>query len=139
MPRFRSEPSRQVDLDVKSEQYNSMENSWAQFLSELKFNSEGLIVAIAQDYSSKKVLMQAWMNEAALIKTLETGKVTYYSRSRGQLWTKGESSGNWQKLVKIESDCDQDSLLITVEQHGPACHTNKETCFQAGTNAEIPK
>lgn len=109
-----------------------MEQVINDFLESLNFNSDGLIVVIAQDELTKAVLMQAWMNKEAILQTLETGKVTYFSRSRNSLWTKGETSGNWQQLVKLQADCDSDSLLITVQQHGPACHTASETCFLAG-------
>lgn len=109
-----------------------MDEKATHFIKNLKFNDEGLIVAIAQDFESKNVLMQAWMNQEAIEKTLETGLVTYFSRSRNTLWTKGESSGHDQQLVKIQSDCDGDSLLVTVKQKGPACHTDAATCFLAG-------
>ena len=110
----------------------TMEQNAAGFINNLKFNQDGLIVAIAQDLDSKDVLMQAWMNQEAILKTIETGQVTYFSRSRNALWTKGEASGNSQTFVKIQSDCDGDSLLITVKQKGPACHTDAATCFKAG-------
>lgn len=110
-----------------------MERVLSDFLDNLNFNPEGLIAAIAQDELSKSVLMQAWMNKESISKSFETGRVTYFSRSRNSLWTKGETSGNWQELVKIQSDCDGDSLLITVRQHGPACHTNAISCFLAGS------
>ena len=88
-----------------------------------------LIAAIAQDASNGEVLMLAWMNEAALTKTLQTGNVTYWSRSRNELWTKGESSGNLQKLISMSYDCDGDALLLQVEQVGAACHTGERSCF----------
>ena len=88
-----------------------------------------LVAAIAQDNSNGEILMVAWMNEAALIKTLETGRVTYWSRSRNELWTKGETSGNTQKLVSARYDCDGDALLLQVEQVGAACHTGERSCF----------
>ncbi len=113
-----------------------MESSLNEFLSTLKFNTDGLIVAIAQDESSKKVLMQAWMNKDSIIKTIQTKKVTYFSRSRNQLWIKGETSGNGQELIRISADCDGDSLLLTVKQSGPACHTEQESCFDAGSAIE---
>ncbi|MGB7271430.1 MAG: phosphoribosyl-AMP cyclohydrolase [Albidovulum sp.] len=95
----------------------------------LKFDAKGLIPAIAQDAASGDVLMMAWMNAASLQKTLETGHVTYWSRSRGALWAKGESSGHVQRLVEMRIDCDRDCLLLIVDQTGPACHTNRPTCF----------
>jgi phosphoribosyl-AMP cyclohydrolase len=88
-----------------------------------------LIAAIAQDVNSKEVLMLAWMNEAALTLTLQTGRVTYWSRSRKDLWIKGESSGHVQELKSISYDCDGDALLLQVVQTGAACHTGERSCF----------
>lgn len=93
------------------------------------FAQGALVAAIAQDVNNGEVLMIAWMNEAALTKTLETGNVTYWSRSRNQLWTKGETSGHLQKLISISYDCDGDALLLQVEQIGAACHTGERSCF----------
>ena len=87
------------------------------------------MAAIAQDSANGQVLMMAWMNQEALTKTLQTGQVTYWSRSRNQLWTKGESSGHLQKLVSISYDCDGDAILLQVEQVGAACHTGERSCF----------
>jgi phosphoribosyl-AMP cyclohydrolase len=95
----------------------------------LTFNEAGLIPAIAQQVDSGEVLMMAWMNAEAVTRTLQTGKVTYWSRSRQSFWIKGESSGHTQKLVSLAVDCDRDCLLVTVDQHGPACHTNRRSCF----------
>ena len=96
----------------------------------LKFNEAGLIPAIAQDESSGEVLMMAWMNAQAIARTLETGRVTYWSRSRRSYWVKGESSGHVQELVDFRVDCDRDCLLVVlVRQTGPACHTNRRSCF----------
>ncbi len=95
----------------------------------LAYDARGLIPAIAQDHSTGEVLMMAWMNVASLTETLETGRVTYWSRSRGQLWRKGESSGHVQRLVELRIDCDRDCLLLLVDQTGPACHTNRRSCF----------
>jgi phosphoribosyl-AMP cyclohydrolase len=89
----------------------------------------GLIAAVAQDVESHEVLMLAWMNEAALIQTIQTKRVTYFSRSRNKLWVKGETSGNYQELISLDFDCDGDALLIQVRQHGPACHTGNFSCF----------
>ncbi|MDX1743037.1 MAG: phosphoribosyl-AMP cyclohydrolase [Ruegeria sp.] len=97
--------------------------------SSLKYNEAGLIPAIAQDESSGEVLMMAWMNAQAVEKTLETGRVTYWSRSRQSFWIKGETSGHVQELVDFRHDCDRDCLLVLVRQSGPACHTNRRTCF----------
>ena len=93
------------------------------------FNADGLIAAIAQDMDSGEVLMLAWMNADALKKTIETGRATYWSRSRGALWTKGESSGHTQEVADILVDCDQDAILLKVRQTGAACHTNRPSCF----------
>jgi phosphoribosyl-AMP cyclohydrolase len=98
-------------------------------LTELRFDSQGLIPAIAQDYKGGAVLMLAWMNAEALRVTLDSGWVCYWSRSRRSLWRKGESSGHRQRLVELRYDCDGDSLLLLVEQQGPACHTNRPSCF----------
>ncbi len=98
-------------------------------LTTLKYDERGLIVATAQDYATKDVLMTAYMNAESLAKTLETGFVHYYSRSRQQLWQKGETSGHFQRVKNILYDCDGDALLILVEQTGAACHTGNRTCF----------
>ena len=95
----------------------------------LKFDDRGLIPVIAQDHQSLEVLMLAWMNAEAVAKTLKSGKVTYWSRSRSAFWVKGETSGHTQKLIDLRYDCDQDSLLALVDQTGPACHTNRRSCF----------
>lgn len=95
----------------------------------LIFNQAGLIPVIAQDAASHEVLMMAWMNAEAIARTLETGRVTYWSRSRQSFWVKGESSGHVQKLVDFRVDCDRDCLLVLVDQTGPACHTNRRSCF----------
>lgn len=110
-------------------------------LSTLKFNEAGLIPAIAQDESTQEVLMMAWMNADAVRKTLETRRVTYWSRSRQAFWVKGESSGHVQELADFRVDCDRDCLLVLVRQTGPACHTNRRSCFYTavrdGTEAEL--
>lgn len=97
--------------------------------STLVFNDQGLIPAIAQDEATGEVLMMAWMNAEAVLKTLETRRVTYWSRSRKSFWVKGESSGHLQELVDFRVDCDRDCLLLIVRQTGPACHTNRRSCF----------
>ena len=103
-------------------------------LSEIKFNSEGLVPVITQSYYTGKVLMQAYANKEAIEKTIETGYATYYSRSRQELWVKGETSGNKQKIVKIKIDCDGDSILYLVKDYGVACHTGEESCFYRDIN-----
>ena len=95
----------------------------------LRFDEKGLIPCIAQDSVSGEVLMVAWMNAEAVARTIETRKVTYWSRSRQSFWVKGETSGHTQMLVELRMDCDQDCLLALVEQEGPACHTNRRSCF----------
>ena len=89
----------------------------------------GLVPAIIQDAETKNVLLLGYMNREALDKTLETKKVTFWSRSRNQLWTKGETSGNFLDLIDIKSDCDNDTLLVKVHPHGPTCHTGTDTCW----------
>ncbi|MCY4039778.1 MAG: phosphoribosyl-AMP cyclohydrolase [Gammaproteobacteria bacterium] len=98
-------------------------------LSEIKFNADGLVPAIAQAADSGKVLMLAWMNIDALRETIQSGRVCYFSRSRNALWRKGETSGHTQLLVSLRIDCDGDTILLEVEQAGPACHTNRPSCF----------
>lgn len=95
----------------------------------VRFDERGLVPAIAQDVESGEVLMLAWMNRAALARTLQTGRVTYWSRSRQELWVKGATSGHVQELVELRVDCDRDCLLALVRQTGPACHTGKRSCF----------
>ena len=107
----------------------------------LKYNSDGLIPAIAQDAQNGDVLMMAWMNAEAIQKTLETKKVTYWSRSRQALWVTGETSGHVQELVDFRIDCDRDCILVLINQTGPACHTNRRSCFYTsildGTEQEL--
>jgi phosphoribosyl-AMP cyclohydrolase len=95
----------------------------------LKYDAQGLIPAIAQEAETGEVLMMAWMNAEAVARTLATERVTYWSRSRAAFWVKGESSGHVQELVEIRIDCDRDCLLLQVRQTGPACHTNRRSCF----------
>lgn len=95
----------------------------------LAFNTDGLIPAIVQDVEDGTVLMMAWMNREALEKTLETRIMHYWSRSRGKLWRKGETSGHEQEVIELTADCDQDTLLARVRQKGVACHTGRRSCF----------
>ncbi|MGQ0465938.1 MAG: phosphoribosyl-AMP cyclohydrolase [Sporichthyaceae bacterium] len=97
----------------------------------LKRDSSGLVAAIAQQWDTGEVLMLGWMDDEALHRTLSTGRVTYFSRSRQEYWTKGETSGNRQWVRSVALDCDGDALLIRVHQEGPACHTGTRTCFDA--------
>lgn len=101
----------------------------AEVLVAIPWNENGLIAAIAQQHDSGEVLMLAWINRAALEETLNTGQVCYWSRSRQQLWRKGETSGHRQRLIEARLDCDGDVILLRVEQQGPACHTGRPNCF----------
>ena len=107
----------------------------------LKYDANGLIPCIAQDHQSGDVLMMAWMNADSIARTLASGNVTYWSRSRQAFWAKGETSGHVQRLVELRLDCDRDCLLVQVTQEGPACHTNRRSCFytavQHGKEVEI--
>ena len=109
--------------------------------STLKLSPDGLIPAIAQQHDTGEVLMLAWMNPASIARTLEEGRVVYWSRSRGAFWRKGDSSGHVQRLVEMRIDCDRDCLLLLVDQTGPACHTGRRSCFftavRDGAEAEI--
>ena len=98
-------------------------------IKKLKFGADGLIPAVVVDAVDKRVLTLAYMNEESLRITMEKGLTCFYSRSRGQLWLKGETSGNYQHVVSITADCDLDALVITVERDGPACHTGSDSCF----------
>ncbi|MEE4188488.1 MAG: phosphoribosyl-AMP cyclohydrolase [Roseobacter sp.] len=107
----------------------------------LSYNEAGLLPAIAQDAVTGEVLMLAWMNAQSITRTLETGRVTYWSRSRQAYWIKGETSGHTQELVEMRLDCDRDCLLVVVRQTGPACHTGRRSCFytavQNGSEVEL--
>lgn len=101
-----------------------------EWLERVAWNEQGLVPAIAQSVETQRVLTLAWMNRESLAATLESGLATYWSRSRGKLWRKGESSGNIQRIVEVRLDCDNDALLLRVEQvGGVACHTGRESCF----------
>lgn len=100
-----------------------------EFLEHLNFNDKGLIPVIAQDFQTKEVLMLAWMNSKSIRYTLDEGQVCYFSRSRQSYWRKGEESGHTQIMKQMNVDCDGDSILLMVEQKGPACHTNRRSCF----------
>ena len=101
----------------------------AEVLDAIPWNADGLVAAIAQRHDDGEVLMLAWMNRRALEETLASGQVCYWSRSRQQLWRKGETSGHRQRLLSAHLDCDGDALLLKVEQQGPACHTGRPSCF----------
>ena len=100
-------------------------------------NKNGLIPVIIQDNTTKNVLMLGYMNQEAVDNTLETNKVTFFSRSKGRLWTKGEESGNFLELVSIKNDCDNDTLLVKVNPVGPTCHTGSDTCWQEDNNQDF--
>jgi phosphoribosyl-AMP cyclohydrolase len=105
-------------------------------LDAIVFDADGLVPAIAQQHDTGEVLMLAWMNREAVAETLATGRVCYYSRSRGQLWRKGETSGQVQRLVELRLDCDGDALLLLVDQPGVACHTGRRDCFFRAAGAK---
>ena len=117
------------DFVQNSEAGNVMGDAEELSFSDFKLNSDGLIPCIAQDYKTGEVLMMAYMNEESYQKTLDTGLMTYWSRSRSKLWTKGEESGHFQHMISLIIDCDKDTILAKVRQEGPACHTGNPTCF----------
>jgi len=117
---------------LAKDQFVSLKNA----VDHLSFNEKGLIAVITQDANTKDVLMQAWMNKVAIYKTIRTGKMTYWSRSRNQYWVKGETSGHFQKLTSMRFDCDGDAILCLVEQTGAACHTGRKDCFYFEVNPE---
>ena len=98
-------------------------------MEEIKYNSDGLIPAIIQQFDTNEILMLAWMNKESLNETIKTKRTCFWSRSRNQLWRKGEKSGNIQKVIDIKVDCDRDSIIIKVDSKGPACHTGNISCF----------
>jgi phosphoribosyl-AMP cyclohydrolase len=102
-------------------------------ISSLSYNDAGLIPAIVQGATTGRVLMMAWMNQESLLRTLEIGETVFFSRSRSELWHKGATSGNTQRVMSIEADCDSDTLLIKVLENGPACHTDAGSCFDVST------
>lgn len=112
---------------------------WNNLKSQVKFDENGLIPAIAQQYDSKEVLMMAWMNLAALEETLQTGRVCYWSRSRQNYWRKGEESGQIQVLKSLALDCDVDTILLQVDQTGPACHSGRRSCFYTAVEGDHVK
>jgi phosphoribosyl-AMP cyclohydrolase len=121
---------------MKNTYFQSMENLHSgqrvdlqELIDKLAYNEKQLIPVITQDATSKQVLMLAWMNRQSLDKTLSTGRMTYWSRSRNQLWLKGETSGHFQSLKSMHIDCDGDALLCLVDQQGAACHTGRAHCF----------
>ena len=125
--RFQEKVLRNID-ELQSHHQEASAEAVMPF-SAFKTDANGLVPCIAQDYRTGKVLMMAYMNEASYLKTLETGLMTYWSRSREKLWTKGEESGHFQHMLSLTIDCDKDTILAKVRQEGPACHTGNETCF----------
>lgn len=112
-----------------------MQNSLLeQVIDKIVFNDAGLVPAIAQQHDTGEVLMMAWMNEQSITETLTSKRVCYWSRSRQELWRKGDTSGHIQNLVDFRFDCDGDALLLIVDQKGPACHTNRPNCFYNRVN-----
>ena len=105
-----------------------------ELIARVRFDDAGLVPAVAQEVGGGRVLMLAWMDEGALRATIETRRGTYFSRSRGRQWVKGESSGNSQIVVDLQLDCDGDAVLLIVEQSGPACHTGAVSCFDTGAS-----
>ena len=103
----------------------------------LKRNAEGLVCAVAQAHGTGEVLMVAWMNDEALARTLDTREGTYFSRSRNELWVKGATSGHTQRVREVRLDCDGDTVLLSIEQTGGACHTGDRTCFDADVLLEL--
>ncbi|PLA73543.1 phosphoribosyl-AMP cyclohydrolase [Hydrogenovibrio sp. SC-1] len=113
---------------------------WPQLLEKVRFDDQGLIPAIAQQHDTLDVLMMAWMDRQALLETLQTQRVCYWSRSRQAYWRKGEESGQIQQLKELRFDCDGDAILLLVDQTGPACHTGRKSCFYTAihdTHADI--
>jgi len=110
-----------------------------ELINTIQFHQDGLVPVVAQEANSKEVLMLAYMNKEALSKTLETGLATYYSRSRQALWVKGETSGHKQEVVSLKYDCDEDAILLLVNQTGPACHTNQVSCFYREVSLNQPR
>ncbi len=108
----------------------------AEVATRLKRDDHGLVAAVVQEESTGRVLMVGWMDDEALHRTLTTGRVTFWSRSRGEYWRKGDTSGNIQLVRAVELDCDGDALLVQVHQHGAACHTGAHSCFDAGGRLE---
>ncbi|MGB4324996.1 MAG: phosphoribosyl-AMP cyclohydrolase [Candidatus Nanopelagicales bacterium] len=106
----------------------------SELIESVAFDAQGLVPVIAQDSTSGQVLMLAWMNRQALELTLETRRGTYFSRSRSRIWVKGEESGNVQEVISLSLDCDGDAIVMSVQQHGPACHTGSVTCFSRVRN-----
>lgn len=114
------------------------ESRIAETVTGLRFGPDGLLPAIAQQWDTGEVLMLAWMDAEAVRRTLATGRGTYWSRSRGRYWTKGETSGHFQQVRELRVDCDADAILLLVDQQGPACHTGRRSCFDTASLTPEP-
>jgi phosphoribosyl-AMP cyclohydrolase len=122
-------PGREDPFEPRESSETASFDVGVQFNAAVQFNADGLVCAVVQQYDTLEVLMVAWMDEAALRATLSTGRATYFSRSRQRQWVKGETSGHTQRVVEVRHDCDADTLLVLVDQVGPACHTGTRSCF----------
>lgn len=136
MSSVNQQANQQLFKDLEAASPSDALPALATVLDAVRFNADGLLPAIAQQHDTGEVLMMAWMNREALEETLQTHRVCYYSRSRGKLWRKGESSGQQQHLKGASLDCDGDTLLLQVEQIGPACHTGRRSCFYLSLTQE---
>jgi len=126
-----------VKLKELEDKHKGTSIALEEFINSLNFDEHGLIPVIAQDFDTKEVLMLAWMDQQSILKTLSEGQVCYFSRSRQSYWRKGEESGHTQLMKKMSIDCDGDSILLLVEQQGPACHTNRQSCFYFEVSDQI--
>jgi phosphoribosyl-AMP cyclohydrolase len=124
-------------MNPRSEPNDAVARRSAAVLAAIVFNADGLVPAIAQQHDSGEVLMLAWMNREAIEETLASGAVCYWSRSRGRLWRKGETSGQTQRLVEFRVDCDGDTVLLLVDQTGVACHTGRHNCFFRALRGDV--
>lgn len=126
-----------VKLKELEDKHKGTSIALEEFINSLNFDEHGLIPVIAQDFDTKEVLMLAWMDQQSILNTLSEGQVCYFSRSRQSYWRKGEESGHTQLMKKMSIDCDGDSILLLVEQQGPACHTNRQSCFYFEVSDQI--
>ena len=126
-----------VKLKELEDKHKGTSIALEEFINSLNFDEQGLIPVIAQDFDTKEVLMLAWMDQQSILNTLSEEQVCYFSRSRQSYWRKGEESGHTQLMKKMSIDCDGDSILLLVEQQGPACHTNRQSCFYFEVSDQI--
>ena len=124
--------SRMDNAGIPGAAVNLLDLPVDEAVARVTFDTAGLVPVITQEMGSGRVLMLAWMNEEAFRSTIETKRGTYFSRSRGRQWVKGETSGHFQEVVALQLDCDGDAVLMLVEQTGPACHTGAHSCFDTG-------